>query len=207
MSERLRVDPNAVAAPALNMAAEILSNGGLVVSPTETRYGILARADRREVLERLYRVKARNINKPTSVLVAQPEDIGRLGKINRPAELMIGAFLPGPLTLVLASLKEWFPPAVVDEKIGLRCSSMLFVNGLVTALDMPLTATSANRAGGSEFESVDEIETEFGDEIDLYLDAGPLTGKTSTVVDCSGKEPVILREGAISRNNIEAVLR
>lgn len=206
MSERQRVDPKVLAAPALNMAAEVLNNGGLVVSPTETRYGILARADRREILEKLYRAKARDINKPTSLLVEQPGDIDRLGKINGPAKLLIGAFLPGPLTLVLASLKEWFPPAVVDGKIGVRCSSLPFVSGLVAALDVPLTATSANRAGESEFGSVDEIEREFGDEIDLYLDAGPLTGKTSTVVDCSGEEPVILREGAISRSRIEAAL-
>ncbi len=207
MSERQSVDPNALATPVSYMAAEILSAGGLVVSPTETRYGILARADRREVLEKLYRAKARDINKPTSLLVGQPGDIGRMGRINDPAKLLIGAFMPGPLTLVLAALKEWFPPAVVDGKIGIRCSSLPFVRGLVAALDMPLTATSANRAGGAECGSIDEIEKDFGDEIDLYIDAGTLTGRTSTVADCSGDEVVILREGAISRSSIEAALR
>jgi len=178
-----------------------------VVAPTETRYGILARADRREILEKLYRVKAREINKPTSVLVARPEDAGRLGRFTELAKRLAGVFLPGPLTLVLAALGDWFPPAVVDGKIGIRCSSLPFVSGLVGAFEAPLTATSANRAGGAEFGNIDEIEREFGDKIDLYLDAGSLTGMTSTVVDCSGPEIVILREGAISRSRIEAALQ
>jgi L-threonylcarbamoyladenylate synthase len=206
MSERQRLDPNAPAVPLVKTAAGILNRGGLVVAPTETRYGILGRADRQEVLERLYSVKRRDINKPTSVLVEKPDYINRLARVNRAAQILIEALLPGPLTVVLPSLEEWFPPVVVDGRTGIRCSPLPFVQRLVADTAALLTATSANRAGKKDFVAVDEIEKEFGDEIDLYVDAGRLAGKTSTVVDCSREEPVILRAGAISRSQVEAAL-
>lgn len=206
MSSRHRIDPSDVPEAVVSQAVEILRDGGLVVSPTETRYGILARADRRDVLEKVYSAKGRDVNKPTSLLVEMPHEVGMLGKINRPAGLLIKAFLPGPLTLVVPSLKQWFPPAVVDGKVGVRCSPMPLVGALARAVDVSLTATSANLAGSGDFDTVDEIEKAFGDQIDLYIDAGPLTGPTSTVVDCSTEEPVILREGAIERGRIEAAL-
>lgn len=206
MTERERLDPAAPPSPILKEVATVLTEGGLVVAPTETRYGILARADRREVLEKLYEVKRRDLNKPTSLLVRLPEDIGSLGQMNRSAELLAKAFLPGPLTLVLRSKRDWFPPAVVDGKIGIRCSPLPLVRELLGLVDWPLTATSANRSGKSDFVTVDDIEKEFGDELDFYVDAGPLSGETSTVVDCSREKPAVLREGTISRRQIEAVL-
>jgi len=207
MSSRHRIDPDNPPEEVVRQAVEILREGGLVVSPTETRYGILARADRRDVLERLYAVKGRDVNKPTSLLVEQPREVGMLGRVNRAAGLLIGAFLPGPLTLVLPSVKQWFPPAVVDGKVGVRCSPMPLVSALARSVDVSLTATSANLAGAGDFDNVDEIEKAFGNKIDLYIDIGPLTGPTSTVVDCSSEEPVILREGAIERSRIEAAWR
>ncbi|MCP4684254.1 MAG: threonylcarbamoyl-AMP synthase [bacterium] len=207
MSEKQHVAPRALTSAVLGLATKVLKAGGLVVAPTETRYGVLARADRRDVLEKLCRVKARDLNKPTALLVSQPEDMGRLGKLTDAARRLSDEFLPGPLTLILSALKDWFPPAVVDNKIGIRCSSLPLIKQVVDGLGLPLTATSANRSGGAELESIDDIQKEFGDEIDLYLDAGALTGPTSTVVDCSGKGIVILREGAIDRRSIEAALK
>jgi tRNA threonylcarbamoyl adenosine modification protein (Sua5/YciO/YrdC/YwlC family) len=92
---------------------------------------------------------------------------------------------------------------VVDGKIGLRWSSSPVIDGLLRRLECPLTATSANISGRPDPESVEEIVSQFGDRVDLYLDAGPLTGPTSTVVDCSGEKPKILRDGAIPRAEIE----
>lgn len=199
----MKIDPVHPDDTALEEAAGILSRGGLVVAPTETRYGLLARADLQPLLERLYAVKLRPLDQATAVMVGGAKDIEALGEMTPSARLLMERFLPGPLTLVLRARPDWPPPRVVEGKIGLRWSSSPVIDGLLRHVDCPLTATSANISGRPDPESVEEIVSQFGDRIDLYLDAGPLTGPTSTVVDFSGRTPRILREGAIPRADIE----
>jgi len=95
---------------------------------------------------------------------------------------------------------------VVEGKIGLRFSSSPVVQALVDAVDLPLTATSANRYGQPELETVAEIALSLGEDVDLYLDAGVLNKPTSTVVDCTGREPCLIREGYILKEKVEEVL-
>ncbi len=199
----LKTDPAHPAASALDQAAEILSGGGLVVVPTETRYGLLARGDEQSILERLYRVKRRELNRPTALLVRDADEIGRLGKTNRAAEALVNRFLPGPLTLVLRSVHDWPPPRVVDGRIGVRWSSAVVIRELLSRFDFPVTATSANISGQNNRVDVESIEQDIGDGVELYLDAGRLSAQFSTVVDCSGEPVRLLREGAISRIEIE----
>ncbi len=177
-----------------------------MVAPTETRYGLLARADRQAPLERVYRVKKRSLNQATAILVRSREELAILGVLTPAARRLSTAFLPGPLTLVLTARQDWPPPRVVDGKIGLRLSSSPVIEGLLSRLDFPLTATSANISGQADPDGVEEIVSQFGDLVDLYLDAGPLTGLTSTVVDCSVDPAEILREGAVARKDIESLL-
>lgn len=202
----LEIDPDRPAEAILEKAAVILRRGGLVVAPTETRYGLLARADRQPLLEQLYRVKKRDLNQATAILVRGREELAKLGVLNRSARLLLNTFLPGPLTLVLSSRQDWPPPRVVEGKIGLRWSSSPVIEGLLKRLDFPLTATSANISGRPDPAGVEEIESQFGTLVELYLDAGRLTGPVSTVVDCSEETVQILRDGAVVRKDIEDVL-
>lgn len=190
----------------LDQAAHALSNGELVVAPTETRYGLLARADRQEYVEKLYGLKQRDLRQATALFVRDLFDAEKLGRLTFAAEALYEKFLPGPLTLILQAVPDWPPPRVVDGKIGLRCSSAATIRGLIERLPMPLTATSANISGESDVESVEALAAVFGDGVSLYLDAGPLVGAVSTVVDCSVDPVRILREGAISRGQIELTL-
>ena len=198
----LKIDPVEPDDTALERAAACIRQGGLVVAPTETRYGLLARADRQDVLEKLYRVKNRDLNKPTAVLVREIAELSRYGAMSPAAERLAKEFLPGPLTLVLEATEAWPPPRVVEGKIGLRFSSAPLVSALLGRLDMAVTATSANISGRPDHDSVEGIASELKDQVDLYLDGGALTGPTSTVVDCSGPHPRLLREGAITREEI-----
>jgi len=195
--------PNPVA---LDQAAQALSYGELVVAPTETRYGLLARADNQKYLKKLYGLKKRDLRQATALFVRDLTEAAKLGRLTVVAETLFEQFLPGPLTLVLQAVPDWPAPRVVDGKIGLRCSSAATIRGLLDRLPMPLTATSANISGESETESVEELAAVFGDRVALYLDAGPLTGPASTVVDCSADPVRILREGAISRERIKQAL-
>jgi L-threonylcarbamoyladenylate synthase len=202
----VRVDPRNPLEAELSMTAELLRSGGLVVAPTETRYGLLIRADRPESLQRLFTVKGRSVLQPTSVFVADIAGAAKLARISESAAKLAKAFLPGPLTLVLPAAVVWEPPLVVDGKIGIRISSSPVIAGLVARVDAPLTATSANRSGSPDLATPAEIQAVFGAEVDLYLDGGELMNETSTVVDCTGPEIIVLRRGAIDESEIKRVL-
>jgi L-threonylcarbamoyladenylate synthase len=190
----------------LDRAADVLREGGLVVAPTETRYGLLARADHQPLLIHLYQVKKRDLDQATAIIVRGLREIETLGDMTSEALLLAEQYLPGPLTLVLRSRQNWPPPRVVDGRIGIRWSSSPVVFGLMQRLDFPLTATSANISGRPDPEGVEEIASQLGDVVSLYLDAGQLSGLTSTVVDCSVEPVKILRDGAIPRSDVEKTL-
>jgi L-threonylcarbamoyladenylate synthase len=202
----LRIDPERPDPSIIERAAEALSGSRVVVAPTETRYGLLCRADRQGVIEKLYRLKNRDLNRPTALIVPDLEAIEQLGRLTPAARLLAEQYLPGPLTLVLAAAKAWPPPRVVEGRIGCRWSPAATIKAILAIIDFPLTATSANISGQCDAEVVQDIEAGFGDNVELYLDAGPLTGPTSTVVDCSGDGAVILREGAIAADAIRAAV-
>jgi len=109
------------------------------------------------------------------------------------------------LTLVLKAGISGSPPLVIDGKIGIRISLAPVIRELLKKVSFPLSATSANISGASEPESIEEIVDMFGEKVDLYLDGGNLTSLPSTVIDCSGDEPLILREGSITKNQVEEV--
>lgn len=186
----------------LEAASKVLIAGGLVVAPTETRYGLLTRGDSREALERLFSAKGRPQSMPTAIFARNLDEIERFGEMTEISRRLTERFLPGPLTLVVRAAGTWEPQVVMNERIGIRWSPGEVISGLLAMTDFPLTATSANLSGTPDAETVQEIATAFGEAVNLYLDGGPLKGITSTVVECSGERPVILREGAISREQI-----
>jgi L-threonylcarbamoyladenylate synthase len=202
----LRIDGTSPDPAALDQAAQALSCGELVVAPTETRYGLLVRADKQEYVEKLYALKQKDQHQATALFVRDLAEAGKLGCLTAAVKTLFEQYLPGPLTLVMQAIPEWSPPRVVNGKIGLRCSSAVTILGLLNRLPIPLTATSANISGESDAQSVEELAAVFGDRVALYLDAGQLAGEVSTVVDCSAEPVRILREGAISREQIEKTL-
>ncbi len=202
----LRTDPARPDSSTIDRAAAVLVAGDLLVAPTETRYGLLARADRQDVLEKLCRAKQRSLNHPTALLIPIFADAERYGRVNRAASALAERFLPGPLTLVLSATCDWPPPMVVDGKIGLRCSSSPVMDELLARVKEPIAATSANISGQPERNGVEEIVADFEDRVTLYLDGGPLIGPVSTVVDCTEDRPRILREGAVGSEEITRIM-
>ncbi len=201
----VRIDSNTPDKRLLKQAVAALERGGLVVAPTETRYGLLARADQEKILKKLFEVKRRSITMPTSIFVREVSDIADWGELNPAALKLARRFLPGPLTLVLKAVVPEVPGLVADGKIGIRVSSSAVMQGLLEMAAFPLSATSANISGGLEPESVADVISLLGDNVDLYLDGGPLTATPSTVVDCSAGRPVILRQGSIGMEEIREV--
>ena len=191
---------------AVERAAGVLVSHGLVVAPTETRYGLLVRADDDTAVARLFEVKGRIASNPTAFFVGGLDEMSRYGRLTPAARKLAEHFLPGPLTLVLEAIVPWGPPRVVNGRIGFRWSSSPFIQHLVTQVGAPLTATSANRSGQPDLERIEEIQAILGEAVDLYIDGGRLAGPASTVIECVGDNVRILREGAISAQQIEASL-
>jgi L-threonylcarbamoyladenylate synthase len=190
----------------LDEAADLVATGRLVVAPTETRYGLLARADSPEALNRVFEAKGRAPLQATSIFVANLDEAERYSELTPTARALAQHYLPGPLTLVLRARTAGPESVVVNGKIGLRWSKSSVIAGLLSRVNFPITATSANRSGSPDLATAAEIAEVFGNQVSLYLDGGRLENATSTVVDATDREIRILREGAISAMEIVDVL-
>lgn len=182
----------------LDAAVWALEGGGVVVFPTETVWGVGARPDSSEAVERIYHLKGRPADQPLQRLVASPDDLEALARLDEGARRVAERFMPGPLTLVLGARD--------GGTIGLR------VPDHPVALDLlgrtgPLAATSANRSGEPTPGDLAAIQGLFADGVDAYLGGDPPPkGISSTVLSLAGDEPRLLREGAVPRSELEEVL-
>lgn len=183
-------------------AADILDHDGVLVVPTETRYGLAVRADRQSSFEKVYDIKGRSEKTPSAIFIKDTECISDYAVETDISRRLAAKFLPGPLTLVLDARPGLDNPAVYKGRVGLRISSSKVIEALLDTVAFGLTATSANKSGTGNLETVEQIAAVFGDAVDLYLDAGRLDGPVSTVVDASGDRARILREGAIGQGEI-----
>ena len=195
-------DPSVVA-----HTVELLNNGGLVVAPTETRYGLIAGIHESQAVEKLFEAKGREKGKPSAIFVLSISELEELAEMNTVAKKLAELFLPGPLTLVLKSKRKFGPFFTQNGLTGFRISSSPVISSILDKCRFPISATSANISGEKEPETVREIEERFGETIDLYLDAGRLNKPTSTVVQIVDNELKILRAGAISESKIREVLK
>ncbi len=132
----------------------------------------------------------------------------RIAVINETAFRLASSFWPGQLTIVVTKQEEYDSEALAGSPtVGLRVPDHPVARAVVEALEAPVTGTSANLTGGPDAVSADEVRRQLGDSIDLILDAGPCQhGLGSTIVDCSGERPRILRQGAVSSERIIAAL-
>ena len=190
-------------------AAGILADNGIVAFPTETVYGIGANAFSKEAVAKVYKVKGRPDFNPLIIHVSS-YDMGReLGVFNDRAKILAQRYWPGPLTIIVKKKKS----GVVDtatsklKTIALRCPSNTIARKLLTELDKPLAAPSANKSGKLTCTSPRDVFAKLNNSIDALLDGGDAElGLESTVVDCSAERPSILRLGNITLDEINSCL-
>lgn len=192
-------DPSGTGVPE---AARVLDQGGLVVYPTDTLYGLGARVDRPEAVRRVFAAKRRPWDQPLSVAVADPAMIEHVAEVT-PLARSLFRFLPGPLTLVLQKR-----PAIPDLVTGGAPTVGVRVPDHPVCLDLlrragPLTATSANVHGQADPRTIDDARRSLGDRVNYYLaSSSPPSGVASTLVDARGRRPRILRTGALRESEI-----
>ncbi len=197
----LEVNPIEPEKEAIDIAAEIIRNGGLVAFPTETVYGLAANLSNSKTIERLYNIKKRAANKPLTIHVADIDAVKRIvTEIPPVADKLIKKFWPGPLTIVLNSK--------MGRKVGFRMPSNKIARELIKASGVPLVAPSANLAGNRPPCNMQQVIENLGDDIDMIIDGGQTeVGIESTVVDASAFPIDILREKAITKEQLEAAWR
>jgi L-threonylcarbamoyladenylate synthase len=191
-------------------AVRILRAGGIVALPTDTVYGIAADLATADGIERLFEAKRRPADRAIMLLLADAAQASDLAEWPPAAAALAEAFWPGGLTLVLAQRPGLDLPAVLTSgrpTIGLRVPDHAAPRALAAAIG-PLPVTSANVSGLPEAATAEEILAQLGDAIELIIDGGPSHGgPASTVVDCTGAVPRILRSGAIAPESVAACLR
>jgi L-threonylcarbamoyladenylate synthase len=195
---------------AIEKAAELLAAGELVAFPTETVYGLGARADDDAAVARIFNAKGRPADHPLIVHVAAPSQALRFASEIPPvAQKLIDAFWPGPLTLILPRLPDVGAAAAGGQNsIGLRCPSHPIAHALLVAADrlgVPgVAAPSANRFGRVSPTLAAHVREEFGGTL-AVIDGGACdVGIESSIVDVSRGRPVLLRPGGLTRAQLEA---
>ncbi|WP_394949495.1 L-threonylcarbamoyladenylate synthase [Streptococcus alactolyticus] len=185
---------------------EILENGGAVILPTETVYGLFAQAMNEAAVEHVYQLKRRPKDKAMNLNVADLETILAFSK-NQPSYLktLYEAFLPGPLTIILQAndrVPAWINSGL--STIGFRIPNHPKTLELIQQTG-PLIGPSANISGRESGKIFADIKTQFNNEVTGLADDAVLTGVDSTILDLSGETARILRQGAITKAELLAV--
>lgn len=189
-----------------NVVDDIIS-GELVVYPTETVYGIGACIYNEPAVKKLYMAKNRPFDMPLSVAVSDKEMMRSVAELDERAEKLVDAFLPGPLTIIIKKRPE-VPDIVtsMSEKVGIRIPDHPIALEIIRRTG-PIVATSANLHSHPDAVKVDEAVKDLGENVSTYVDCGPCNlGKPSTIVWLMGDEMEIVRQGAITKQQIEDVL-
>ena len=180
-------------------AVEALRAGAVVILPTDTVYGLCASADSSTPTERLYALKGRAPGQPSALLAADVEAlVACVPELRGPSEAIMRALLPGAYTLVLpnpARRYRWLTGADPDA-IGVRVPVLPAETKAIVAAVGCIVATSANLPGGPDPRSLEDVPPELRESVEAVVDAGELPGTPSTVLDFTGDEPVVIREGA-----------
>lgn len=188
---------------ALSMAADIIRSGGVIAFPTDTVYGIGASAIDTDAIEKLYLVKGRSQDKAIPILLADMEELAQItptpGGI---VQAIMDKFWPGALTLILPLLAGLPSNLSPTQTVGIRIPDFDLTRELLRHTG-PLAATSANLSGQESARNAERVKENLKGEIDLILDGGISPGGVdSTVLDCTKAEPLILRTGPISWEEI-----
>ena len=206
----LKIDPLNPNPSDIRMAAELLKAGGLVAFPTDTVYGMGGDVSNENAVKEIFAAKKRDANKPLQILIARRSDLHMIAEDQSEIlDRLASEFWPGPLTLVMPAKRD-FPRSVRCglDTIGVRMPANPIALRLIEAFGAPIAATSANIPGFPDPVSASEVMEYLGHKISLILDGGATLGNIpSTVLDVSVNPPVALRQGRLSKDELDRVLR
>ena len=185
---------------ALRRAAAVLQNGGLVVFPTETVYGLGGNGLDATAAKKIYEAKGRPSDNPLIIHIASPEEATRYAHTNALYDRLAKAFMPGPLTVILPR-REVVPTATTGglDTVAVRCPSHPVAHRLIELAGVPIAAPSANLSGKPSPTSTSHVAEDLDGRVDMILDGGECEiGLESTIVKIDGDGLILLRPGAVT---------
>ena len=192
----------------IEKVSNVIKNGGVVIIPTDTVYGLAADSLNKEAVARIYEIKHRDISKPCNILVSNIEMIRKVtSNISEKEERIIKKFFPGALTIIL-NKNEIIPNIVTAnlDTIGVRMPNNKFMLEVIELIGRPIVATSLNISGEQSLVSLENISSELKGNIDLIVDSGKINnGIASTIIKVENNEIQILRQGPISEKKIKEI--
>lgn len=189
----LKTNQNEVDKNVIDEAVKVLADGGVILYPTDTVYGLGANIFNRKAVKKVYNIKKRSYLKPVSLLVSSKDAIPLVSKASLNQLNFIDKYLPGPYTFILKKSKI-VPRHLTSgsANVGVRVPKSEIACSL--AKIFPITTTSANLSNKDTLDTPEEILKQLGCEIDLIIDVGPLKfGNPSTIIDLTGEEPVFVK--------------
>lgn len=181
----------------INRAVEILRNGGVIIYPTDTVYGLGCDIFQKNAIERIYQIKPGLEDKPLSFICSDLKDISSYAKVTTQVYRFLKYAFPGPYTFILPAARE-VPKKLWSKRkaVGIRVPDNLIAQLLAKELGHPIVSTSVTDENGEILNDEETILKHYGKKVDLILYSGPLGMTPSTIIDFSGEEPEIVREGA-----------
>jgi tRNA threonylcarbamoyl adenosine modification protein (Sua5/YciO/YrdC/YwlC family) len=181
----------------INKAVKILREGGVIIYPTDTVYGIGCDIFNKGALERIFAIKNDGVTKLFSFVCSDLKDIAKYAKVSDYAYRTMKHLLPGPYTFILPAVKQVPKKLWTKRKtVGIRIPKHAITLKLVAELGNPIISTSTTNRKGDLILDPAEIRSIFQSQVDLMISQGALSGKPSSIIDLSGEKPEVVREGA-----------
>ena len=207
MPQILKVDPSSWE-NTLSKTRTVLNAGGVVAFPTDTFYGLGVNPYNKSAVDKIYKIKGRDPEKPLLLLIDSIAKLENL--VEEPSATCIKlmqVFWPGPLTLLFKPKPSSIHENITADLIGIRQPGNPITRKILSALDHPLTAPSANISGGTPATTPQQVQDAFGKKVELILDAGECKGgKPSTLVNATDTPTRLIRAGEINFKNIQDCL-
>lgn len=195
--EYYELHPNTPQLRYINKAVKVLKDGGIIIYPTDTVYGIGCDIFNKAALERIFTIKNDGITKLFSFVCSDLKDIAKYAKVSDYAYRTMKHLLPGPYTFILPAAKQ-VPKKLWSKRktVGIRIPKHSVALKLVAELGNPIISTSTTNRKGTLIVDPLEIKNIFENQVDLMLSQGGLNGKPSSIIDLSGETPDVVRKGA-----------
>lgn len=180
----------------INQVVDLLKKGGVIAYPTDTQYGIGCDIMNKKAIARVYQIKQWPKDKPFSFICSDLKNISHYAKVSNYAYKTMRRLLPGPYTFILEGSKQ-VPKMMLTKRktAGIRVPDNPICIALISALGHPIISATASIRDGEIFNEPWLIEEQFGKQLDMIIDGGPVPAGPSSVVSLIGDEPEVLREG------------
>ncbi|MFO7707062.1 MAG: L-threonylcarbamoyladenylate synthase [Desulfobacterales bacterium] len=181
----------------IRKVVDTLRQGGIVISPTDTHYGIGCDLMNQKAIEKIYQLKRRDHAKPFSFICSDLTHISRYAKVSNYAYRTMRRLLPGPYTFILEG-SRLVPKIMLTKRktAGIRVPDNAICLALVRELGNPIITTSATRADGSDLVDASLLHDHFGRRVDIVIDGGAVSGQPSSVISLIDDTPEVIRRGA-----------